>query len=78
MTEFTIKRVYDDPCEQDGWRVLIDRLWPRGLSKKTPSWTNGAKSLLQATSFARGLTTTTRNITSLHRATVKSLGIILH
>lgn len=34
MTEFTIKRVYDDPCEQDGWRVLIDRLWPRGLSKK--------------------------------------------
>ncbi|MDE2038442.1 MAG: DUF488 family protein [Elusimicrobia bacterium] len=28
-----IKRVYDDPGPSDGFRVLIDRLWPRGLSK---------------------------------------------
>lgn len=27
------RRVYDDPEEDDGQRVLIDRLWPRGLSK---------------------------------------------
>ena len=30
-----LKRVYEDPNEQDGFRVLVDRLWPRGLSKKT-------------------------------------------
>jgi uncharacterized protein YeaO (DUF488 family) len=29
-----IKRAYDDPAPTDGYRVLIDRLWPRGLSKK--------------------------------------------
>ena len=29
----TIKRVYDPPAESDGRRVLVDRLWPRGLSK---------------------------------------------
>jgi len=29
-----IKRVYDDPAAGDGYRVLIDRLWPRGLSKR--------------------------------------------
>ncbi|MHA3684431.1 DUF488 domain-containing protein [Leucobacter sp. HY1908] len=29
-----IKRVYDTPSESDGYRVLIDRLWPRGLSKE--------------------------------------------
>ncbi len=29
----TIKRVYDLPSPQDGFRVLVDRLWPRGLSK---------------------------------------------
>lgn len=27
------KRVYDKPAASDGFRVLIDRLWPRGLSK---------------------------------------------
>lgn len=28
-----IKRVYGEPEEDDGYRVLVDRLWPRGLSK---------------------------------------------
>ena len=28
-----IKRIYDMPSEDDGKRVLIDRLWPRGISK---------------------------------------------
>lgn len=29
-----IKRVYDDAEKSDGLRVLVDRLWPRGLSKE--------------------------------------------
>ncbi|MGP0593544.1 DUF488 domain-containing protein [Nitrospira sp. T9] len=29
-----IKRVYDAPAPDDGCRILIDRLWPRGLSKE--------------------------------------------
>jgi uncharacterized protein YeaO (DUF488 family) len=28
-----VKRVYEDPSPGDGLRVLVDRLWPRGLSK---------------------------------------------
>ncbi|HET7299371.1 MAG TPA: DUF488 domain-containing protein [Oleiagrimonas sp.] len=28
-----IKRAYDDPAPDDGARVLVDRLWPRGVSK---------------------------------------------
>ncbi|MFF8657186.1 DUF488 domain-containing protein [Streptomyces huasconensis] len=28
-----VKRVYDDPEPADGVRVLVDRLWPRGLAK---------------------------------------------
>ncbi len=28
-----IKRVYDPPSSEDGRRVLVDRLWPRGLTK---------------------------------------------
>lgn len=29
-----IKRVYEDPSPDDGTRVLVDRLWPRGVSKE--------------------------------------------
>ncbi len=29
-----IKRIYDLPSENDGFRILVDRIWPRGLSKK--------------------------------------------
>lgn len=29
-----LKRVYDDPSAFDGTRVLVDRLWPRGLTKE--------------------------------------------
>ncbi len=28
-----VKRVYDPPSASDGTRILVDRLWPRGLSK---------------------------------------------
>ena len=28
------KRIYDDPSPADGARILIDRLWPRGLTKE--------------------------------------------
>ncbi len=29
-----IRRVYDDATPDDGYRVLVDRLWPRGVSKE--------------------------------------------
>ncbi|HKN73898.1 MAG TPA: DUF488 family protein [Candidatus Acidoferrum sp.] len=29
-----IKRVYEKPAKEDGWRVLVDRLWPRGMKKE--------------------------------------------
>lgn len=28
-----VKRVYEEPSKEDGFRVLVDRLWPRGLTK---------------------------------------------
>ncbi|WP_010525447.1 DUF488 domain-containing protein [Nesterenkonia sp. F] len=32
--EIRLKRVHDDPSGEDGPRVLVDRLWPRGVSKE--------------------------------------------
>ncbi|MDO5672408.1 MAG: DUF488 domain-containing protein [Actinomycetaceae bacterium] len=34
MTTFHLKRIYEDAAPEDGYRVLVDRLWPRGVSKE--------------------------------------------
>jgi uncharacterized protein YeaO (DUF488 family) len=39
-----IKRVYEEPGADDGVRILVDRLWPRGLTKvraKVDLWLRG-------------------------------------
>lgn len=33
MVQITLKRVYDAPEKTDGFRILVDRLWPRGIKK---------------------------------------------
>lgn len=35
MTELNIKRAYEPASPDDGFRIYIDRLWPRGLSHET-------------------------------------------
>ena len=32
MTVIKTKRAYEAPAESDGYRILVDRLWPRGLT----------------------------------------------
>jgi uncharacterized protein YeaO (DUF488 family) len=34
MATISIKRIYEEPAEADGMRILVDRLWPRGVSKE--------------------------------------------
>lgn len=33
MTQIWLRRAYEEPGAQDGQRVLVDRIWPRGVSK---------------------------------------------
>ena len=35
--DIKIKRVYEQPDKDDGRRILVDRLWPRGLTKEKAS-----------------------------------------
>ena len=44
--EIVITRVYDDPGRRDDeYRVLVDRLWPRGLTKRQVDYDEWAKDL---------------------------------
>ncbi|SDM88487.1 DUF488 domain-containing protein [Limosilactobacillus mucosae] len=40
-----LDRIYDKPADLNGWRILIDRRWPRGISKTNThldEWAKGA------------------------------------
>lgn len=41
--DIRIRRVYDDPQPDDGTRVLVDRIWPRGLRKDAAHLDDWAK-----------------------------------
>ncbi len=47
------KRVYEPPAPDDGVRVLVDRLWPRGLSKEVAKIDWGAKELAPSDQLRR-------------------------
>lgn len=34
MANIVLKRIYDKPEKSDGFRILVDRLWPRGVKKE--------------------------------------------
>lgn len=41
----TVKRIYEKPLKVDGFRILVDRLWPRGVSVESASIDLWAKEL---------------------------------
>lgn len=48
-----IKRVYDAPSEEDGRRILVDRLWPRGLTRETARIHQWAKEIAPSAELRR-------------------------
>lgn len=40
-----IKRVYDPPGKDDGFRILVDRLWPRGIKKERAAFAEWLKEI---------------------------------
>lgn len=47
--DIRIRRVYDEPSQGDGARVLVDRVWPRGLRKADAKLDEWAKDLAPST-----------------------------
>jgi uncharacterized protein YeaO (DUF488 family) len=47
--EIVLKRVYEDASPEDGYRVLVDRIWPRGISKEKAALDEWDKDLAPST-----------------------------
>lgn len=53
MTDIRIKRAYEEPSSADGYRVLVDRIWPRGISKDQAALDHWAKELAPSTQLRK-------------------------
>jgi uncharacterized protein YeaO (DUF488 family) len=48
-----VRRIYDEPGPEDGVRVLVDRLWPRGITREEARLDRWAKELAPSTELRR-------------------------
>jgi len=53
MPHLHIKRIYDEPADEDGQRILVDRLWPRGVSNDDAHLTAWFKDLAPSDELRR-------------------------
>lgn len=48
-----VKRIYDEPADSDGTRVLVDRVWPRGLRKDDARYDDWVKDVAPSTELRK-------------------------
>lgn len=53
MAALHIKRAYEKPSTGDGYRILVDRVWPRGVTKEKLALDEWAKELAPSTSLRK-------------------------
>ena len=51
MPAIEVKRIYDAPARGDGLRILVDRIWPRGISKEKAALDFWAKDVAPSTAL---------------------------
>ena len=51
--EVRVRRAYDEPAREDGARVLVDRIWPRGLTKEKAGLDEWCKAVAPSTALRR-------------------------
>ena len=51
--DIQIKRIYEDASKSDGFRVLVDRIWPRGVSKEDSQLDEWLKEIAPSTELRK-------------------------
>ncbi len=53
MAEIRLKRAYEEPASDDGLRILVERLWPRGLTRERAGVDHWVKEVAPSTELRR-------------------------
>ncbi|MDK4745907.1 DUF488 family protein [Leclercia adecarboxylata] len=72
----TCKRLYDKATQEDGYRILVDRLWPRGVKKEALSCDEWCKTLAPSSDLRKAFHSETIDFASFSEAYRQEL--VLH
>jgi len=53
MRNLAIKRIYETASDEDGYRILVDRIWPRGISKEKAKLDEWLKDIAPSTELRK-------------------------
>jgi uncharacterized protein YeaO (DUF488 family) len=53
MPDIRVKRIYDEPAADDGRRVLVDRIWPRGVKKDAGAFDDWLRDIAPSTELRK-------------------------
>ncbi|MDH6633062.1 UNVERIFIED_ORG: uncharacterized protein YeaO (DUF488 family) [Lelliottia amnigena] len=67
------KRVYDAPAENDGYRILVDRLWPRGIKKEALAFDEWCKALTPSGELRKAFHSETIDFAAFREAYLQEL-----
>ena len=67
------KRIYEDPSQNDGLRILVDRLWPRGISKENAQIDHWQKELAPSGELRKWFNHEPKKWVSFKRKYIKEL-----
>jgi uncharacterized protein YeaO (DUF488 family) len=73
-SQVRLRRVYDDPAPDDGVRVLVDRVWPRGLTKAAVHLEEWMKDVAPSTQLRRWYGHRPERFTEFRRRYLVELG----
>lgn len=48
-----LKRVYESPSDKDETRILVEKFWPRGISKENATWNHWIKEIAPSTQLRK-------------------------
>ena len=68
-----VKRVYEEPSPADGQRILVDRLWPRGIKKTAAALSAWLKDLAPSDELRRWFSHDPRRWREFHRRYLQEL-----
>lgn len=51
--DIKLKRIYEEPSKSDGARILVDRIWPRGISKEDAKLDHWIKEIAPSTELRK-------------------------
>jgi len=73
MNSIQIKRIYGPSAPDDGYRVLVDRLWPRGIKKTEAGLDSWPRNIAPSAELRKSFAHKTENFASFREAYRKEL-----